>query len=100
MKREEDGTLIVFPGATPYFRAMKHYHVTIERDDEAGVWVATSDDIPGLVSEAATIDELVQRVMAVAPELIEDNLPAGTGADELLDICVSSSFTLARTAAH
>lgn len=24
--------------------------VTVARDDEAGVWVATSDDVPGLVS--------------------------------------------------
>jgi hypothetical protein len=31
------------------------------RDEDAGVWVATSDDIPGLVNEAETYDRPVER---------------------------------------
>jgi predicted RNase H-like HicB family nuclease len=54
--------------------SMQHkFVVTAEWDDEAGVWVATSDDIPGLVTEAVTLDALLERVEAVAPELLVDN---------------------------
>ena len=51
----------------------RSFLVTAQWDDEAGVWVATSDDIVGLVTEAVTLDELFQRVIAVAPELLNDN---------------------------
>lgn len=47
--------------------------VMVARDDEVGVWVATSDDVPGLVSEAASYEDLRARVLAVAPELLRDN---------------------------
>jgi hypothetical protein len=43
------------------------------RDEEAGVWVATSEDIAGLVTEAETYDLLIERVLSVAPELLRDN---------------------------
>jgi hypothetical protein len=49
------------------------YVVTAQWDDEAEVWVATSEDVPGLVTEAATLDTLYARVVAVVPELLEDN---------------------------
>ncbi len=49
------------------------FSVVAKWDDEADVWVATSEDIPGLVTEAATLDQLYSRVVAVAPELLEDN---------------------------
>jgi predicted RNase H-like HicB family nuclease len=81
---------------------MQHkFVVTAEWDDEAGVWVATSDDIPGLVTEAATLDALLERVMAVAPELLEDNalflersLPPG----HFIDLCILSQLPLAQHA--
>jgi Domain of unknown function (DUF1902) len=38
-------------------------------DGETGVWVATSDDVPGLVVEMTTFDEIVTEVRALAPEL-------------------------------
>ena len=43
------------------------------RDAEANVWWCTSSDIPGLVSEAPTFDDLVERVTAVVPELLAAN---------------------------
>jgi len=49
------------------------------RDEEAGVWVATSEDIPGLVTEAETYDRLIERVLAVAPELLRDNTHLARG---------------------
>jgi predicted RNase H-like HicB family nuclease len=51
----------------------QNFRVTAQWDDEAGVWVATSDDIVGLVTEAPTLDALFERVVAVAPELLADN---------------------------
>lgn len=32
--------------------------VRAEWDEEARVWVATSDDVPGLVTEADTVEDL------------------------------------------
>ena len=34
------------------------YTVHAEWDPEASVWVATSDDVPGLCAEAPTVEEL------------------------------------------
>jgi hypothetical protein len=34
------------------------------RDDQSRVWVAESDDVPGLATEAATLDELLTRQFA------------------------------------
>jgi hypothetical protein len=55
--------------------------VRAHRDKETGAWWADSDDIPGLVTEAATFDELVDRVMAVVPDLCNANKIAITGGD-------------------
>lgn len=51
----------------------KKYLVVAEWDSEAGVWVATSDDVPGLVTEAATMDELVRKLQVMVPEMLELN---------------------------
>jgi hypothetical protein len=51
-------------------------------DAGAGVWIATSADVPGLCCEAARFDEPVEIVLALVPELLADNevpLPAGVG---------------------
>lgn len=59
---------------------MRTYLVVAEWDDEANVWVATSDDIPGLVTEAETQEHLIKRLQSIVPELLELNrelLPAG-----------------------
>lgn len=42
-------------------------------DSEAQVWVATSDDIPGLVTEASTLEFLTQKLRDMIPELITLN---------------------------
>ena len=42
-------------------------------DDEANVWVAESEDVPGLITEAETIERLVERLQAIIPELMELN---------------------------
>jgi len=39
-------------------------------DGEAGVWVATSEDVPGLVAEADSIDALSDKLEVLVPELL------------------------------
>lgn len=47
--------------------------VRAEWDAEAGVWVATSDDVPGLATEAETIEALSAKLDVLVPELLEAN---------------------------
>ena len=49
------------------------YVVKFTWDNEAGVWIATSDDIPGLVLESGSFDALIERVRFAVPELLELN---------------------------
>lgn len=49
------------------------YHVEAVWDPEASVWVATSDDVPGLATEAETIEELAERLRGMIPELLAAN---------------------------
>lgn len=46
------------------------YTVHLNWDAEAAVWVATSEDIPGLVLESGSFDALIERVRFAAPELL------------------------------
>ena len=39
-------------------------------DVEAKVWVATSTDVPGLATEADTIEALTQKLREIIPELM------------------------------
>ena len=49
------------------------YIINLTWDNEADVWVATSDDIPGLVLESGSFDALLERVRFAVPELLELN---------------------------
>lgn len=65
----------------------KPYFVRAEWDANASVWVATSDDVPGLVTEARTVEGLDAKLKTLVPELLEANgcMPAyGLIAVELL----------------
>jgi predicted RNase H-like HicB family nuclease len=52
---------------------MKPYFIHAEWDDEAEVWVATSDDVPGLVTEADTQEQLITKLKTLIPELLHAN---------------------------
>jgi predicted RNase H-like HicB family nuclease len=58
---------------------MPIYHVNAEWDEEASVWVASSEDVPGLATGADTVESLIEKLKIVIPELLEENglLPAG-----------------------
>jgi len=51
----------------------KRYVVLATWDDEAKVWVATSEDVPGLATEATTLEKLVSKLKVMIPELLEAN---------------------------
>ena len=51
----------------------KPYFVHAEWDEEAEVWVATSIDVPGLVTEAETMEALLVKLRMMIPELLEAN---------------------------
>ncbi|HZY24016.1 MAG: DUF1902 domain-containing protein [Microvirga sp.] len=40
-------------------------------DGEANVWLATSDDVPGLVIEAETWPRMIQETRAILPDLLD-----------------------------
>jgi Domain of unknown function (DUF1902) len=42
-------------------------------DAEAGVWVATGDDVPGLVTESKSLATLFKKLHTLVPELLELN---------------------------
>lgn len=41
------------------------------RDDEAGVWYASSTSDPGMVTEADTIEALRERLKLLVPDFLE-----------------------------
>ncbi len=53
----------------------KVFTVTAVWDPDAEVF-ATESDIPGLVVEAGTFEELIDLVRSLAPEVIAANIPA------------------------
>ncbi len=52
---------------------MKPMLIRAERDADANVWVATSDDVPGLVAEAETEEGLLKKLQILIPELLDAN---------------------------
>jgi len=51
----------------------KPLFVRAEWDDEARVWVATSEDVPGLATEEETVEGLIEKLRILIPELLEAN---------------------------
>ena len=49
------------------------YLIKMIWDNEAAVWISTSQDVPGLVLESDSFDALLERVKYAVPELIEMN---------------------------
>ena len=71
---------------------MPDYHVRAEWDDEAEVWVASSDNVPGLATGADTLEALIDKLKVVIPELLEENGLLSQGATD-----VPFSITAERT---
>lgn len=53
--------------------ANKPLFIRADWDEKAGVWVTTSDDVPGLVTEAENLEDLIEKLKVIIPELLEAN---------------------------
>lgn len=51
----------------------KPLDVHADWDTQAGVWVATSNDVAGLATEARTVEGLVEKLAWLIPELLRAN---------------------------
>ena len=60
------------------------FQVQADWDPEACVWVATSDDVPGLATEAETIETLTEKLRTLIPELLEANQVPSNPNQELV----------------
>lgn len=73
---------------------MPEYTVNLLWDPEAGVWIATSDSIPGLVLESGSMDALIERIRFAAPELLalngvkDRNFTLHFRSDRLEQVCL------------
>jgi predicted RNase H-like HicB family nuclease len=49
----------------------KEVRIHLERDVQTGLFAALSDDLPGLMTVATTIEEIEQRLPAAIAQLVE-----------------------------
>lgn len=58
------------------------YRVRADWDGDSSVWVANSDDVPGLATEADTLEALVDKLRVMVRALLELNgvLPGDAAA--------------------
>jgi predicted RNase H-like HicB family nuclease len=56
---------------------MKPLFVRAEWDEEAGVWVATSEEVPGLATEGKALERLIEKLKVMIPEFLDANGAAG-----------------------
>lgn len=52
---------------------VKEFFVCAAWDDEAEVWFVAETDVPGLVTEAPSIDALAEKLKVMIPEMLELN---------------------------
>jgi len=57
------------------------YKVQAQWDTEAGVWVAESEDVPGLVAEAESPNALTRKLRLLIPELLQLNGALESGGE-------------------
>lgn len=52
---------------------MAIYTVEARFDEEAAVWYVSKSDVPGLATEADTVEALIAKLRVMIPELLECN---------------------------
>jgi len=63
---------LLLPGKkSNYTNTMIEVAITLFWDEEASVWIAESQDLPGLILESGSFDALVERVKTAIPDLLE-----------------------------
>ena len=64
----------------------RDYVIRAARDAEAGVWVALSHEVPGLATEAETMEVLESKLAGMVPELLLASGHLIDSATVLLDV--------------
>lgn len=49
------------------------YVVHVQWDDEAKVWYVSESNVPGLVTEAETVEAMLAKLNVMVPEMLEEN---------------------------
>ena len=74
---------------------MRPLTVQADWDEEAGVWVATSRDDIGLVTEAETLEALRHKLSDLIPELLSENgVPAGLDSTAPVEIVARQTLSI------
>ena len=74
---------------------MRPLTVQANWDDEAGVWVATSRDEIGLVTEAETLEALRLKLTELIPELLAENgVPRDVDANAPVEIVARQTLSI------
>lgn len=58
---------------------VKQFFVHAAWDDDAKVWFVADTDVPGLATEAASLDDLASKLQVMVPEMLELNGFASSG---------------------
>jgi len=74
----------------------KPLFIRAEWDEEARVWVVTSDDVAGLATEGPTLEGLVEKLKIMIPELLDANQDDPTGASEVPFEILTRRFEIAQ----
>jgi predicted RNase H-like HicB family nuclease len=64
---------ILLPVEVEEVMTERTFEIRVEWDAQASVWIATSDDVPGLCCEATTLEQLLAEIEPLAPELLVAN---------------------------
>lgn len=75
------------------------YSIKAEWDGEAGVWVVSSDDVPGLATGADTFEELIEKLRVVVPELLKENGLLNSSSEDIPFAVFAERVERARRAA-
>ena len=51
----------------------RRFWILVEHDEEVGVWYVADSDVPGLVTEAESVEAMVEKLKVLVPELLEAN---------------------------
>jgi hypothetical protein len=49
------------------------YDVQVDWDDEAKMWFVSESNVPGLVTEAPTLEVMLAKLEVMVPEMLEEN---------------------------
>ena len=78
----------------------KPLFIRAEWDEEARVWVVTSDDVAGLATEGPTLEGLVEKLKIIIPELLDANQNEVVGRGEVPFEILTRRFEIAQRSGY